>query len=120
MCNLCVRISWWVSGKAPFAGPAALDTVPPVLDSEVTRMCAELGNEALGRTAPWDKIDGKVGGLQWWTGCHVSTSGGMEKAVINAAAIGTTALTLLPPPQTRRQSILTVKPCHCWSHANTK
>lgn len=51
-------------------------------------MCAELGNEDLGLTAPWVKADGLVGGLRWWTGCHVSTSGGMERAVINAAAIG--------------------------------
>ena len=59
-----------------------------VLDTEVTRMCAELGNESLGLIAPWDRSEGAVGGLRWWTGCHVSTSGGMEKAVVNAAAIG--------------------------------
>jgi len=51
-------------------------------------MCQELGDDSLGRTAPWEREDGAVGGLRWWTGCHTSTSGGMEKAVINAAAIG--------------------------------
>ena len=62
--------------------------MPSVLESEVALMCSELGNESLGQTAPWQKSEGEVGGLKWWTGCHVSTSGGIEKAVINAAAIG--------------------------------
>lgn len=70
------------------AGPTGLDAVPAVLESEVALMCSELGNESLGLTAPWEKSKGEVGGLKWWTGCHVSTSGGIEKAVINAAAIG--------------------------------
>lgn len=70
------------------AGPTEIDAVPSVLESEVALMCSELGNDSLGQTAPWEKSEGQVGGLKWWTGCHVSTSGGIEKAVINAAAIG--------------------------------
>ena len=70
-------------------GPTEIDAVPSVLKSEVALMCSELGNKSLGQTAPWEKSEGVVGGLKWWTGCHVSTSGGIERAVINAAAIGT-------------------------------
>jgi len=51
-------------------------------------MCQELGDESLGMTAPWSRKGNAVGGLRWWTGCHTSTAGGMERAVINAAAIG--------------------------------
>lgn len=65
-----------------------MDEAPAVLDSQVALMCAELGDDSLGLTAPWQKGEGSVGGLKWWTGCHVSTSGGMERAVVNAAAIG--------------------------------
>ena len=75
-------------------GSTKLDAVPPVLESQVALMCAELGDESLSLTAPWDKSDGSVGGLRWWTGCHVSTSGGMERAVVNAAAIGTASRAL--------------------------
>lgn len=51
-------------------------------------MCEELGNARLADTAPWQHEDGRVGGSRMWVGCHVSTAGGMERAVINAAAIG--------------------------------
>ena len=65
-----------------------VDALPAVLGAEVARMCLELGDESLGSTAPWERDGGAVGGLRWWTGCHTSTSGGMERSVINAAAIG--------------------------------
>lgn len=70
------------------AGETAPGEVPQVLKDEIQRMCEELGDPRLGQTAPWVKADGSVGGRRWWTGCHVSTSGGMERAVINAASIG--------------------------------
>ena len=54
--------------------------------------CRELGNDSLGMTAPWKLEDGLVGGARKWVGCHVSISGGMEKAVINAAACGKSTL----------------------------
>lgn len=51
-------------------------------------MCGELGSVDLGQTAPWKRTGQAVGGRKWWVGCHVSTSGGLERAVVNAAAVG--------------------------------
>jgi hypothetical protein len=92
------------------SGPQDVGALPAVLETEVARICEELGDERLGMTAPWTRQGNAVGGLRWWTGCHTSTAGGMERAVINAAAIGESCITCkcdnqkAAPPQTVQYS----------------
>lgn len=80
--------------KQSGSGPQDVGALPAVLETEVARICEELGDERLGMTAPWTRQGNAVGGLRWWTGCHTSTAGGMERAVINAAAIGCRAFAM--------------------------
>lgn len=81
---------------AMLVGKSGIAERPLVLDSDVQRMCEELGNDRLGQTAPWQREANSIGGLKWWTGCHCSSSGGVDRAVINAAATGIACSTIRP------------------------
>ena len=81
---------------AMLVGKSGIAERPLVLDSDVQRMCEELGNDRLGQTAPWQREANSIGGMKWWTGCHCSSSGGVDRAVINAAATGIACSTIGP------------------------
>ena len=87
-CSLLHTMRGMLTAAPAPADQDVSDQLPRVLNDEIQRMCQELGNDRLAMTAPWDRSGGAVGSSHMWVGCHVSTAGGMERAVLHAAAIG--------------------------------
>ena len=85
---MSIRPSSTLTSVIMFVGKSNVWEAPAALETQVEEMCQELKNDNLGRLAPFERSENDIGGLEWWTGCHCSTAGGLERAVMNAAATG--------------------------------